>query len=85
MSKGAKGLIQAHHIVEVRFLKILGLSKGKAPAVLLGKTQHQAITQDLLQRLPKGVRYSVDEILDAYRAAYREFPEWIRAAENFLK
>jgi hypothetical protein len=82
---GWKGLIQAHHIVEVRHLERLGLSIMDAPAVLLSRTQHQAITRELLQLLPKGAQYTKAQILDAYRIAYKEFPEWIKEAEKTLK
>lgn len=85
LSKGAKGLIQAHHIVEVRHLQRLGLSIYQAPAVLLSRTQHSMVTKELMQLLPKGATYTKQQILNAYRIAYREFPQWIKAAENYLK
>ncbi|MCR6641084.1 MAG: hypothetical protein NVV82_19350 [Sporocytophaga sp.] len=81
-----KGLIEAHKIVEWRHLKKLGISsKWDAPAVLLGKSHHSTFTKELLQILPKGAAYTKSQILDAYRKVYRDFPEWINAAENLLK
>ena len=61
------------------------IPKPDVPAILLGRTQHRMITKELLQLLPKGVNYTKNQILDAYRIAYRNYPEFMKAAEKVLK
>jgi hypothetical protein len=84
ITKGHKGLIQAHYIVEVRHLKVLGLSVLDAPSIVLTKTFHQQVTKNLMTLLPKGVTYTKSQIMSAYRQAYKEYPDWIKSAEKYL-
>jgi len=84
LTKGSKGLIQAHHIVEARHLKVLGLSTTEAPAVILSNTKHVEITNTLRSLLPYGGTYTKAEIMAAYRQAYSAYPEWIKAAATYL-
>ncbi|HRE75623.1 MAG TPA: RHS repeat-associated core domain-containing protein [Flavobacteriales bacterium] len=87
LTRGFKGSIQAHHIVESRHLRRLGMGHlvREAPAIVLTRAEHQAITRVLNQLLKLGNTYEKEVVLEAYRIAYKDFPTWIKAAENFLK
>jgi len=85
MTKGFKGVIQAHHLTEVRHLKSLALSSRNAPAVILTRTDHAAMTKTLQQLLPYGQTYTKTQIIAAYKQAYSNYPEWLTAALKYLK
>ncbi|HRQ49451.1 MAG TPA: RHS repeat-associated core domain-containing protein, partial [Agriterribacter sp.] len=85
LTKNLKGTIQAHHLVEVRHLKRLFLSTKNAPSVLLSKADHQQMTKILQQLLPYGRTYTKQQIIDAYKQAYLNFPQWIDEAVKYLQ
>jgi RHS repeat-associated protein len=84
ITKGSKGLIQAHHIVEARHLERLGLSVSNAPSVILSREKHLEITNQLRQLLPFGKSYTTPEIMSAYQKVYSAHPEWLKAAASYL-
>ena len=85
LTKQLKGAIQAHHLVEVRHLKRLLLSTKNAPSVLLSKADHQEMTNTLRQLLPYGQTYTKQQIVDAYKQAYSNFPQWIDEVVKYLQ
>lgn len=86
ITKGSKGAIQGHHLVESRFLKLLKMDLGAAPAVILTRTEHQVITNVLRNLLPYGTKNVTKQMLiNSYKIAYRQYPTWIKAIENHLK
>jgi RHS repeat-associated protein len=85
LTKGYKSAIQAHHLIEVRHLKRLLMSTKNAPSVILTKANHAKLTKKLQKLLPYGKTYSKSQIIDAYKKAYKEKPEWIEAVINYLK
>lgn len=82
----AKGMgFEIHLLVEVRHLQRLLKSTGKAPAVVLTKAEHKALTKELRNLLPYGQNYSKEKIISAYKAAYKNKPEWLKLALDYLQ
>ncbi|WP_321286511.1 hypothetical protein [uncultured Sunxiuqinia sp.] len=84
MTRGYKGAIQAHHLVEVRHLRRLMMSTKNAPSVILSRTDHAAMTKTLQQLLPYGQTYTKPQLINAYKQAYSNYPEWIDLVVKFL-
>ena len=82
--EGFKGVIQAHHLVETRFLKLFNISKGEAPAIILEKSVHQRYTKLLMEKLPKGLEHSPSDVINTYYDVYSSEPEWIDAIKIML-
>jgi RHS repeat-associated protein len=76
LTKGFKGAIQAHHLIEVRFLPLFGLSKSHSPAVILDKATHSKYTKDLFNELPRSIEHSKADVLNAYNKVYSSEPMW---------
>ena len=83
-TKGFKGLIQAHHLIEKRFLALFRLDKLKSPAVILEKTAHQNLTKELIQKLPKNTRFDPDDVLETYKDVYKNYPEWLNEINKYI-
>jgi RHS repeat-associated protein len=75
LTKGYKGAIQAHKLVEWRHLKTSGISKSEVPAVILERTTHQDITNALRTEMPFGKKYTTEQMMNTYQKAYPS--EWI--------
>ncbi|MPN19840.1 hypothetical protein SDC9_167212 [bioreactor metagenome] len=81
----AKGLrLQAHYLLEVRHLKRLLKSSRNAPAVLLTKEEHSILTKALRTEMPYGRMYTAQEIERAYKTVYKDKPEWLKIALDYL-
>jgi hypothetical protein len=84
LTKGYRGAIQAHHIVEARHLRTLGLSVKNGPAVILSRAEHKMITRQLRQLMPYGHSYTRTQMMGYYKQAYSAYPEWIEAVGKTL-
>lgn len=84
LTKGHRGAIQAHHLVEVRHLERLGLSVMDAPAVILSRGDHVRLSNQIYDLLPTGMSHSSDDIMNAYRQVYSNYPEWINMIDDFM-
>lgn len=84
LAKELKGGLEAHHLLEIRHLKRLFKSTREAPAVLLTKTDHAALTKALRTELPYGQPYTKEQISTAYKKVYRDNPEWLKVALDYL-
>ncbi len=86
LTRGFSGEIQAHHIVEKRVAKALGIPDlDGMPAVILTREQHQMITNELRNAIPYGIRkITSDEARLAYMKAYRDFPELLSIAMRII-
>lgn len=82
LTAGLRGERQAHHIFESRHLRALGRGDdvATAPAVVLSRAEHTAISNALRSALPYGKRYSRKEIRKGYRIAYASRPDLYRVA-----
>ncbi len=85
LTKGFKGEIQAHKLVEWRHLKRTGISKSEVPAVIVERTTHQKITNDLRIDLPysKNTVYSTEQMMNSYQNVYSE-ATWIEIVKALL-
>jgi hypothetical protein len=84
ITKGYKGAIQAHHLIETRFLKLFGISKNNAPAVILDKSTHLTYTKQLLNELPRGLEHSPTDVLNTYNKVYSSEPMWQQIIKALL-
>lgn len=92
LTAGHRGAIQAHHIVEKRFAKALGIRDTDGiPAVVLTREQHQEITNRLINEIGygHGVGQTHTATKDAIRAmylrAYADYPELLAEAMKVVK
>ena len=85
ITAGQRGAIQAHHILEERHLLNWGLDASEAPAVVLSREEHAAVTSLLRQELSYGRVYSPDEVWSAYQRVYAGAPEWLDAVSAYFK
>ena len=79
---------QAHHLLEKRLAKRLGISDpGSIPAVALTKGEHQAVTNALRKEIAYGTDYSQlsnAQIRNAYGNVYGESSDWFKAIEHYF-
>jgi hypothetical protein len=95
-TKGWKQDFQAHHIYEQDWMNVLGHSKDEvanAPAIILTKKEHEAITKRLAD--------AKDELMDAvlkrgdkaptkrelwamYKEVYKDKPTWLEAIKGYF-
>ena len=87
ITRGQKGEIIAHHILESRHLRKWGRANEipSAPAVILPKDVHNGITSELRQRLPYGIKHKRPEVWSAYQKVYRDYPDWLAAIERYFR
>ena len=86
-TKGFKGDIQAHHLIEKRHFKH-GTFSGNPddfPGVVLTRGDHNIITNALRERLPYGKKYSRDEVRRAYEDVYAGYPGFLQSIKEHLK
>lgn len=83
-TKGFKRAIEAHHLIEKRFLHLFNLDKLKSPAVILDRATHLRFTKDLIKRLPKKMKFDPDEVLKIYKDVYKRYPEWLNEINKYI-
>jgi hypothetical protein len=91
---GWEAKYQAHHIFEVRWMKELGLGEAAkdAPAIILSKAEHEAITlkladagKMLLDNVKKtGKKLDPADVWQMYQEVYKDQPNWLRAIEGYF-
>jgi hypothetical protein len=88
LTQGKKGAIQAHHILEARFLKRWGHNVGDGPAVILTEAEHHKITGRLFSVLHthKTDQYTAQQVRQAYQQVYTELrrPELLQDIEHLF-
>ena len=85
LTAGHGGKIQAHHLVEARHARRWGLDPNDAPALVMSKEAHQAVTRTLRRLMPYGRTYTREEVLRAYRVAYAGHRQWLEAVERYIR
>ncbi|MBI1928689.1 hypothetical protein HYR99_31150 [Candidatus Poribacteria bacterium] len=87
VTRGVRGKLQAHHILEARHLWAWGCGGeiADAPAVVLSRVEHQAITNALRQALPYGRIYAKGQVWQVYQRVYANYPEFLKAIERFFR
>jgi RHS repeat-associated protein len=87
VTAGQRGAIQAHHLLEARHLRYWGYSAAEiaeAPAQVLSRAEHAAITKALQAELKTGVAYSREAVWQAYQKVYANYPQYLAAIERYF-
>jgi len=65
-------------------LKMWGYSLEEAPAQILTKTEHEALTKQLLEELPTGVSYTKQQVWRVYQEVYVDYPGYLSAIAKYF-
>jgi|GEM_PF-1892942 len=84
--------LHAHHLIEERFAKGLGLNAGKIPSVALTPQEHQAfinawrnaIGYDNMKSVLTTSSATLDDVWRAAQSVYRQYPELLDAVRQLL-
>ena len=84
--------LHAHHLIEERFAKGLGLNAGKIPSVALTPQEHQAFTNawrnaigyDNMKSVLTTSSATLDDVWRAAQSVYRQYPELLDAVRQLL-
>ena len=80
---GLNGTMQAHHIVEKRFAKMLKIPDADTiPSVLLTEAEHKAITAALAKKTANAE--TPKELWKAYQEVYQDYPHWLEAIKKYF-
>lgn len=74
--------LQAHHLLEKRFAKILGVSEGQMGSVAVTKAEHQVFTNAWRSLIPYGsgtANATRDQVMGAAKEIYAEYPAILKA------
>jgi uncharacterized protein RhaS with RHS repeats len=88
LTAGFDGDFQAHHILEVRHLRNWGYAADAiddAPAIILDRTEHTALTNALSEALPYGEAYTRAEVWEVYQDIYAAYPDWLDAISGYFQ
>ncbi|MCK4934952.1 MAG: hypothetical protein KAR79_05135 [Simkaniaceae bacterium] len=88
LTKGKKGEIQAHHILEQRHLRAWRYPKedlAKAPAQILSREEHASLTNKLLKALPQNELHSKKKVLETYKEVYKNYPGYLESIEHYFQ
>jgi hypothetical protein len=85
-TEGLGGAYQAHHVAEVKVLKLIGHDSQLSPSVLLTAKEHAEISARLDKFLPKGEIQDMtkQEIFDGYKKAYQGHAPWLAEVKNYF-
>ena len=84
ITAGQKRVIEAHHLIEKRFVFQMGGNVNDWPTIVLTRAEHRAFTNAWLDAIPRGIgtaRATRGEIEDAARSIYADYPEILNALE----
>ena len=88
LKKVLKGTgLEAHHIIEQRLVKHLGIDISNMLSVAVTKSEHQVFTNAWRKAFAYGMDYNtltVDAIWDVAQEIYKDYPEILEAAEKIL-
>jgi hypothetical protein len=85
--------LQAHHIIEQRFARLLGMNPGDMPSVALTREEHAMFTRLWQQQigydkwLSSAIRTSTASVEDIWRAAqevYKDYPTLLESVKKTL-
>ena len=88
LKKALKGTgLQAHHIIEKRLVKYLGINANEMLSVAVTAAEHQKFTNAWRDIFKYGTDYSKLTKNDIWKAAqkiYKDYPELLKAAKKTL-
>ena len=79
--------LQAHHIIEKRLVKHLGIDVNNMLSVAVTATEHRQFTNAWRNLFSYGMDYStvtVDMLWDAAQIIYKDYPELLEASKEIL-
>jgi hypothetical protein len=82
ITPGHKGEIQAHHLIEQRFIDQIVGNVRDWPSVVVTKAEHQAFTNQWIKEIPRGRgtrNANSQQIANAARKIYSGYPEFLDA------
>jgi hypothetical protein len=80
VTTGHKSVIQAHHLIEQRFARIVGQAPGDMASVVLTHAEHVQFTNAWANAIPRGTtNVTVAQVHAAARQIYADYPEFIQA------
>ncbi|HSW39754.1 MAG TPA: hypothetical protein VLL97_09710, partial [Acidobacteriota bacterium] len=88
VTRGQRGAIQAHHILEQRHLRAWGYSADEilqAPSQVLSRAEHTALNRSLQRELPTGTEYTRSQVWSAYERVYQNYPGYLDAISSYFK
>lgn len=77
----------AHHIIEQRLVKHLGINLNKMLSVAVTAAEHQKFTNAWRELFKYGMDYSnitIDDLWEAAQKIYKNYPEILKAAKKIL-
>jgi hypothetical protein len=85
--------LEVHHLIEQRFADTMGLKSGDMPSIVLTKDEHKSFTAAWRKEIgydnsgSKVVTSSAspEQILDAARNVYKDYPELLKVIEEAYK
>ena len=85
--------LEVHHLIEKRFAKQMGMKESDMPSIVLTKEEHRQFTNawsKLIGYENSGAELVTgsatrDQILDATREIYKDYPELLKAVEEIFK
>jgi hypothetical protein len=96
-TKGWEAKFQAHHVYEVKWMKIFDKEAiGDAPAVILSKAEHDAVTKrlrtakdalmdEVKEKGGKNAMPTKAEVWAMYQEVYKDQPNWLKAIEGYFQ
>ena len=90
---GKNSGLEVHHLIEQRFAEKLGVSASDMPSIVLTKAEHKKFTDAWRKEIGysnstsylKTGTAQTEDILDAARVIYKEYPELLKSMENMLR
>ena len=87
-TEGYKGTIQAHHLLEQRLCKALGVSIDDMISVVLTKDQHTVFTKLWRELVPYGTNYGKfakwEDVREIARKVYADYPELFALLDGYM-
>lgn len=83
VTAGQGGSIQAHHLIERRFARVMDQTVGDMPSVVVTRAEHQVFTNAWREAIPYGPTgtgmATRAQVENASGQIYREYPEILQA------
>lgn len=82
ITKGRKGEIQAHHLIEARFRRVIGGNTNDWASIVVTRAEHQAFTNAWRRAIPYGTGTGSANramVENAAKSIYAKYPEILKA------
>ena len=90
---GKNSGLEVHHLIEQRFASKLGIKEADIPSIVLTKDEHRKFTNawrneiryNSSNREPQTHNAELEQILNAARNVYKDYPEILNVIEEMMK